>query len=1007
MPVRKKTKTKASQTPRDARTAAAQDDPGAPVRRAVPGGISGSRKTEEVESWQRFQGMIEMLCDWVWEVDTEGHYIYVSPRVKAVLGYEPEDILGKTPFELMPAAEARRVAGIFGPLVLQQKPVLALENICLHKDGHPVVLETSGLPFYDAGGNLAGYRGTDRDITDKKKNARGLEKVNSVLLSLGPDPGRNLAALAELAGGLLGADCAMYSRLEGEAFEVRALWGDCLKNSEFKAKGTPCFKVLRDPKAGRGLVFNDLSSFTNAECLGNRGFKSYFGHPVKFDGGKGVICVLYKKPYEPEEEDRRLFGIIASAIGMEESRSAGATALRESEKLYRSLFENMLNGFAYCRMLFENGEPRDFVYLSVNTAFEAQTGLKNVTGRRVSEVIPGIREADPGLFEIYGRVALTGRPERFEMYVKALDMWFSITAYSPLREHFVAVFDVITERKRVETGIREAFEMQRMLNAMLKRSLSNVPLRDKLNDHLSALLAAPWLSVDSKGAVFLANPGGRELVLTAQQGLSPALSSICAKVPFGRCICGKAAATGQPVVSLSVGLEHHITYEGMTPHGHYCAPITAGGKVLGVLNLYLKEGDVLTESQEQFVKAAADVMAGNIIHSQVEDKFSQAQKMEAVGMLAGGVAHDFNNILTAVKCYAGFIQKDLSPADPKLADTQEILNSVERAITLTRRLLAFSRRQIMDPRVVDINQILGDMVNMLRRIIGENILLGTRLFSAPCVAKVDPGQLEQVIMNLVVNARDAMPDGGDLIVETEIINPPEEFFDTRPELPVGPLVCIKVRDSGCGMDAEVKSRLFEPFFTTKEQGKGTGLGLPMVFGIVKQSGGEIEVESEPGKGSVFTVYLPFEEAQLVGEDKHKDRDKDTPAKGTETVLFVEDEESLRRLGGRVLLAGGYTALVASDGQAALKLMEERGEPVDLLITDVVMPGMSGRELALELARRKLVGRVLYMSGYTDEAIVKHGVLEPGIAFIYKPFTVDAVLSKMREVLDGPADQAKA
>lgn len=565
----------------------------------------------------------------------------------------------------------------------------------------------------------------------------------------------------------------------------------------------------------------------------------------------------------------------------------------------------------------------------------------------------------------------------------------------------------ITDRRNAEAGLREAYDMQRMLNAMLKRSLSNIPLRDKLNAHLSALLATPWLSVESKGAVFLASPAGRELVLTVQQGLSPALLSNCAKVPFGRCICGKAAATGQPAVSLNLGPDHHITCEGITPLGHYCAPITAGGKVLGVLNLYLKEGDALTESQERLVKAAADVMAVNIIHSQVEEKFSQAQKMEAVGMLAGGVAHDFNNILTAVKCYAGFIRKDLSPADPKFADTQEILNSVERAISLTQRLLAFSRRQIMAPRVVDINQILGDMVNMLRRIIGENIVLETRLFPAPCLAKVDKGQLEQVIMNLAVNARDAMSDGGTLVLETAIINPPEEFFDTRPDLIVGPLVRLTVRDTGCGMDEEVKGRLFEPFFTTKDQGKGTGLGLPMVFGIVKQSGGDIEVESEPGKGATFLIYLPLEETQLQDKEKDKEKDTGTPVKGHETVLFVEDEESLRRLGGRILLAGGYTALVASDGQEALKLMEERGMPVDLLITDVVMPGMSGRELALELARRKLVGRVLYMSGYTDEAIVKHGVLEPGIAFIYKPFTVDAVLLKLREVLDGPADQAKA
>ena len=229
--------------------------------------------------------------------------------------------------------------------------------------------------------------------------------------------------------------------------------------------------------------------------------------------------------------------------------------------------------------------------------------------------------------------------------------------------------------------------------------LVSVAGRDAAAGELSALLAAPWLSVDSKGAVFLANPGGRELVLTAQQGLSPTLSSICAKVPFGRCICGRAAATGQPVVSLSVGLDHHITYEGMTPHGHYCAPITAGGKVLGVPNLYLKEGDVLTESQEQFVKAAADVMAGNIIHSQVEGQLGQSQKMEAVGRLAGGVAHDFNNLLTAINGYAGFVLEGLPKDDPKREDVQEIMAAGDRANQFIEQRAPWALRK--DPAKVD------------------------------------------------------------------------------------------------------------------------------------------------------------------------------------------------------------------------------------------------------------------------------------------------------------------
>ena len=593
------------------------------------------------------------------------------------------------------------------------------------------------------------------------------------------------------------------------------------------------------------------------------------------------------------------------------------------------------------------------------------------------------------------------------------------TVISPIRDAAGAVAGVsgiyrdITERSKAEADKREAYEMQALLNLMLQRSLENIPLVEKLDSHLADLLAAPWLSVEAKGAIFLVDPRGRELLMKASRGLPPALLEKCARVPFGGCLCGRAAAAGTPAVSRDICPEHEIIYEGMQRHGHYCVPIIAEGKVLGVLNLYLREGGTLSVRQEGFVKSVADVMAENIIHSQMEDKFSQAQKMEAIGLLAGGVAHDFNNILTAIKCYTEFVHKALAPEDPKREDTQEIMNSVERAISLTRQLLAFSRRQIMAPQMVDLNKILGGMANMLRRIIGENITLNTSLFSAPCMVKADPGQLEQVVLNLAVNARDAMPDGGTVTLGTEIIRPSEDFFFIRPELPIGPLVCLKVSDTGTGMTEDVKSRLFEPFFTTKEQGKGTGLGLPMVFGIVKQSNGEIEVESEAGKGAAFIIYLPFAEKPPRFEDiETGDGKKDPDAAAAlpvrhETVLLVEDEDTLRRLGERVLRMNGYGVLVAANGQAALKLMEERGLPVDLLVTDVVMPGMSGRDLAKELARKNLAGRTLYMSGYTDDAIVKHGVLEPGIAFIYKPFTVEALERKLREVLDGPADKAKA
>ncbi|HNW44062.1 MAG TPA: ATP-binding protein, partial [Elusimicrobiales bacterium] len=493
----------------------------------------------------------------------------------------------------------------------------------------------------------------------------------------------------------------------------------------------------------------------------------------------------------------------------------------------------------------------------------------------------------------------------------------------------------------------------------------------------------------------------------ASVGLPPELLAACAAVPLGRCLCGRAAETGQVVEAGEIGQEHHITYDGMAPHGHYCAPIGAGGRTLGVLNLYLKEGAVLTASQRRFIKSVTDLMAENILHANTQEKLAQSQRMESVGRLAGGIAHDFNNILTAIRCYADFIGKDLAPQDPKAADVQEIMNASERAVALTRQLLAFSRRQIMAPKVLDLNKCVANVTNMLKRIIGEEITLTTKLVAEPCLALLDTGQIEQVLVNLVVNAGDAIGKNGEIKIATAFLPPSDELAQAHPDLPRGPLVCLIVKDTGGGMTPEVKRRLFEPFFTTKPRGKGTGLGLSTVFGIVKQSGGDIDVESEPGKGALFRICFPYCEPEPGGPEAADEGQAGAALKARGTVLLVDDEESLARLVSRALVSGGYTVLTAGGGAEALKELERRGSPVDLLLTDVVMPGISGRELAREVTRRGLAARVLYMSGHTDDAIVKHGMLEPGLAFLYKPFTVESLLAKVRAVLDAPAGQSQA
>ncbi len=375
--------------------------------------------------------------------------------------------------------------------------------------------------------------------------------------------------------------------------------------------------------------------------------------------------------------------------------------------------------------------------------------------------------------------------------------------------------------------------------------------------------------------------------------------------------------------------------------------------------------------------------------SQAEEQLRQAQKMEAVGRLAGGVAHDFNNLLTIINGYGEIVLAGLPEGNPVRGLVAQMKQAGDRAASLTRQLLAFSRQQVIVPQILDLNGVVTDAAKLLRRLIGEDIELTTALDPALGRVKADPGQVEQVLMNLAVNARDAMPAGGTLTVETANV-----------ERDGGRYVLLRVADTGCGMDAATKARVFEPFFTTKGPGKGTGLGLSVVHGVVQQAGGRIEVDSEPGRGTTFRVYLPLEE-NAVPRQKPAAVPVSSPG-GTETLLLVEDEEAVRGLTRMTLEAGGYRVLEASHGAEALRLAERHAEPIHLLVTDVVMPGMSGRELADRLTASRPGLRVLYLSGYTDDAVVRNGVLEAGVAFLQKPFGVDALARKVREVLDRPA-----
>jgi signal transduction histidine kinase/CheY-like chemotaxis protein len=381
----------------------------------------------------------------------------------------------------------------------------------------------------------------------------------------------------------------------------------------------------------------------------------------------------------------------------------------------------------------------------------------------------------------------------------------------------------------------------------------------------------------------------------------------------------------------------------------------------------------------------------------LEDQLMQAQKMEAVGQLAGGVAHDFNNLLTVIMSYSSMLLADAAPDDAAKDDIQAISDAAARAAGLTRQLLAFSRKQVLQLQAVNVNAIVTDIEKMLHRLIGEDISLSTHLDPHLALISADPGQLEQVLLNLAVNARDAMPNGGALTIATDNADLSAEHADRHLGAAPGKYIMLAVTDTGTGMTKEVQQRLFEPFYTTKGAGKGTGLGLATVHGIVKQLGGDVYVYSEVGHGTTFKVYFPYltttpETVAVAPEHREAPR-------GSETILLAEDDDALRSLGARVLGAFGYKVLVARTGAEALRIVASHDGPIDLVATDVVMPEMSGSQLVAEVLKARPGIRVLFMSGYTDDEVMRRGVIDGQTAFLQKPFTPDMLAHKVRDVLD--------
>jgi two-component system, cell cycle sensor histidine kinase and response regulator CckA len=991
------------------------------------------------ESKTNLVGIIESTADGIMAVDNQGKVITSNSRF-AQLWRIPQEILERGDDDTLLAFVLDQLVD---PEAFLTK-VRALYNS--DKENNDVILFNDGRVFERYSrplmlkGSITGRVWSFRDVTERRNMEQRLESELSkfkvlydlaVNMSAEKNLNENLSYIVEQSRNLLHADTSYIALADEQCQEVymRTLSG--IRTEAFKKMRLPFGKGLggKVMTTRKGYIIEDYyqdGGITHIvdQVVTDEGVVAGMAVPLQIrEKSLGVLYVFNRTKTQFKQEDLDTLFLLGNLAAVEIDSQQAQQAVRESERTSKRFAQE--NGIlaeigriissslnideVYERLAEEVRKliPFDRIVININnfgnnTITIAYASGIEVPGRRVGNVIPLNGSVNQEI--IHTRSSLLIQSEDMAEFINrfpTLRPYLQVGLVSMMMIPLISKDQVIgvlhfrsikqntyTEKhmklaERVSSQIASAIANAQLFNERKKieRALQESESRFK---NLFDEAPVGYHEYNTEGLITQVNRTELEMLgYTAEEMLGQpvwqfiteigksreaVIAKLSGEIPPGRQFersCQRKDGTTFPAL-----IEDRFLRDSQ-------------GKIAGVRSTIQDITD--RKRAEEEMRA-------------LEEQFRQSQKMEAIGRLGGGIAHDFNNLLTIIKGYSQLSLLDLKENDPLWGNIQEIQKATQRATDLTHQLLAFSRRQILDLKVLDLNTLLKDLDKMLRRIIGEDIELTTLLAKNLGRVKIDPGQFEQIILNVAVNARDAMPSGGKLTIETANVVLDEEYARTHVSVTPGPYVRLSVSDTGVGIPLEVKEKVFEPFFTTKEKGKGTGLGLSTVYGIVKQSGGNIWVYSELTHGTTFKIYLPRVEEDL--DTLHGRDETDFLPSGSETVLLVEDEPSVRDLAHRLLNQQGYKVLEAANGEEALRVVQEHiGEKIHLLLTDVVMPQMGGKELANQLKNLRPDVKVLFTSGYTDDAIVHHGVLEPGTHFLQKPFSPKTLTHKVREALD--------